>query len=119
MGVCAWAWVSAAPLHFWLGCQAVCVSVRTPSVARHSWLGFVSRRLGVAWHLFTCRGSLRVLRIVRVVPCSPMPKVASVNQVPVYPVCSHQVTVCLVDHVLHGICPNVMTFGSQRRAVAS
>ena len=53
-----------------------------------------------------------------VVPCSPMPVVTSVNQVAAYQVCSHPATVCLVDHVLHGICPNVMTLGSQQRAVA-
>ena len=55
----------------------------------------------------------------QVVPCSPMPLVNSVNQVAAYQVCSHQASVCLVDHVLQGICPNVMTLESQRRAVAS
>ena len=54
-----------------------------------------------------------------VVPCSPMPVVTSVNQVAAYQACSHQATACHVDHVLHAICPNVMTLGSQRRAVAS
>ena len=54
----------------------------------------------------------------QVVPCSPMPVVTSVNQVAAYQVCSHPASVCLVDHVLHCICPNVMTLGSQRRAVA-
>ena len=43
-----------------LGC--VCVCVRAPLVARHSWLGFVVCGLGVAWHLFLCRGPLRVVR---------------------------------------------------------
>ena len=52
------------------------------------------------------------------VPCSPMPMVSSVDQVAAYQVCSHPASVCLVDHVLHGKCPNVMTFGSQRRTVA-
>ena len=52
------------------------------------------------------------------VPCSPMPVVTSVNQMAAYQVCSHPATVCLVDHVLHDICPNVMTLWSQRRAVA-
>ena len=33
-------------------------------------------------------------------------------------ICSHPASVCLVDHLLYGICPNVMTLGSQRRAVA-
>ena len=52
------------------------------------------------------------------VPCSPMPMVSSVNQVAAYQVCSHRASVCLVDHVLHGNCPDVMTLGSQRRTVA-
>ena len=46
-------------------------------------------------------------------PCSPMVMVTSVDQV-----CSQPTSVCLVDHVLHGNCPDVMTLGSQRRAVA-
>ena len=52
------------------------------------------------------------------VPCSPMPMVASMNQMAAYQICSHPASVCLVDHVLHGLCPNVLTLGSQRRAVA-
>ena len=55
----------------------------------------------------------------QVVPCSPMPVVTSVNQVAAYQVCSHPASVCLVDHVLHGICPNVMTLVGQGGAVAS
>ena len=51
-------------------------------------------------------------------PCSPMPMVTSVSQMTAYQVCSHPGSVCLVDHVLHGNCPDVMTLGSQRRAVA-
>ena len=35
-----------------------------------------------------------------------------------YQVCSHPASVCLVDHVSHGICPDVMTLRSQRRTVA-
>ena len=54
----------------------------------------------------------------QVVPCSPMPVFTCVNQVAAYQVCSQPASVCLVDHVLHGICPNVMTLGRQRRAVA-
>ena len=54
-----------------------------------------------------------------VVPCTPMPVVTSVNQMAAYQVCSHPASEWLVDHVLHGICPNVMTLGSKRRAVAS
>ena len=52
------------------------------------------------------------------VPCSPMPMVTNVSQVAAYQVCSHPASVCLVDHVLHGNCPDVMTLGSQRRTVA-
>ena len=51
-------------------------------------------------------------------PCSPMPMVTSVNQMAVYQVCSRPASVCLVDHVVHGIRPDVTTCGSQRRAVA-
>ena len=53
-----------------------------------------------------------------VVPCSPMAVFTSVNQAAAYQVCSHPMIVCLVNHVLHGICPNVATLESQRRAVA-
>ena len=52
------------------------------------------------------------------VPCRPMPVVSSVHQVAAYQDCSHPASVCLVDHVLHGDCPDVMTLGSQRRTVA-
>ena len=42
VGVCAWARVSAAPRHSWLGCSgSVCACVRAPLVPRHSWLGCV------------------------------------------------------------------------------
>ena len=52
------------------------------------------------------------------VPCRPMPMVSSEDQVAAYQVCSHPASVFLVDHVLHGDCPDVMTLGSQRRTVA-
>ena len=39
VGVCAWARVSAAPRHSWLGCWGVRACVRAPLVPRHSWLG--------------------------------------------------------------------------------
>ena len=42
------------------------------------------------------------------VPCSPMPMVTSVSQMAAYQVCSHPASVCLVDHVLHVICPDVL-----------
>ena len=48
------------------------------------------------------------------VPCSPMPMGTSVNQMAAYQVCSHPASVCLVDNVVHGTCPDVMTLGSQR-----
>ena len=52
------------------------------------------------------------------VPCSSMLMGTSLNQVATYQVCSHPESVCLVDHVLHGKRPDVMTLGSKRRAVA-
>ena len=52
------------------------------------------------------------------VPCSPMPMVTSVTQMAAYQVCSHPASLCILDHVLHGNCPDVMTLGSQRRTVA-
>ena len=41
LGVCAWARISGAPRHYWVGCWGVCVCVcvRAPLVPRHSWLG--------------------------------------------------------------------------------
>ena len=60
VGVCACTQVSAAPRHSWLGCWGGCVGVHPLLVPRHSWLGFVGCGLGVAWHLFLCRGSLRM-----------------------------------------------------------
>ena len=63
-------------------------------------------------------GCLRSTAPALAVPCSPMLMVTSTSQMAVYQVCSHSATVCLVDHVLHGNCPDVMTLGSQRRAVA-
>ena len=50
--------------------------------------------------------------------CSPMLMVTSVNQVAAYQVCGHQASLCLPDHVLRGNCRDVMTLGSQQRAVA-
>ena len=67
VGVCVWARVSAAPRHSWLGCWGVCVCVcvRARLVPRRSRLRGAVFRLDVAWHLFLCRGSLRVVRAVR------------------------------------------------------
>ena len=39
VGVCAWARISAAPRHSWLGCCGVCCWVLAPPVPRQSWLG--------------------------------------------------------------------------------
>ena len=52
------------------------------------------------------------------VPCSPMLMVSNVDQVAAYQVCSHPASVCLLDHALHGDCPDVSTLRSQRRTVA-
>ena len=52
------------------------------------------------------------------VPCSLLPMVPSVDQVAAYQVCIHPASVCLVDHVLHGDCPDVMTLESHRRRMA-
>ena len=83
VGVCASAWVSAAPCHSGLGCWGVCVCVRALPVPCNSWLGFFGVWVGcflapfpvlsfvacwarcpglrhpvavVAWHLFLCLG---------------------------------------------------------------
>ena len=61
---------------------------------------------------------LRSTALALAVPCSPMPVVTSVNQMASYQVCSPPASVCLVDHVLHGNCPDVMSLWSQRKAVA-
>ena len=43
-----------------------------------------------------------------VVPCTPIPVATSVCQITAYQVCSHST---IVDHVLHGMCSSVITFG--------
>ena len=72
--------------------------------------------VGRSRHLHSC--CLGSSASALAVPCSAMPVVSSVNQMAAHQDCSHPASVCLVDHVLHGVCPNVMTLGSQRRAVA-
>ena len=62
-------------------------------------------------HLHIC--CLRSSAPALAVPCSPMPVVTSVNQMAPYQVCTHPASVCLVDRVLHGICPNVMTLAGE------
>ena len=69
-------------------------------------------------HWFFTDHCLRSTALTLSVPCNPMRMVSSVEKVAAYQVCSHPASVCLVDHVLHGNCPNVMTLGSQRRTVA-
>ena len=49
-----------------LGGVHVCVCVRAPLVPRHCRLERALCGLGVAWHLFLCRGSLQVVRAARV-----------------------------------------------------
>ena len=58
-------------------------------------------------HIPCLRSSVPALAV----PCSPMPMVISVCQMAAFQVCSHTAGVCLVDHVLHGNCPDVITFG--------
>ena len=69
-------------------------------------------------HWFCTHYCLLSTALTLSVPCRPMPMVSSVSQVAAYQDCSHPASVCLVDHVLHGYCPNVMTLVSQRRTVA-
>ena len=66
-----------------------------------------SRHLHIRW--------LRSTFYSLTVPCSLMPMVTSVNQMAAYQVCSQPASVCLVDHVVHGICPDAMILGSQHR----
>ena len=63
-------------------------------------------------------GCLRSTAPALAVPCSPMPMVTSVSHIAAYQVCSHIASVCLVDHVLHRNCPDILTLVSQRRTVA-
>ena len=52
-----------APSHSWHGWAVwVCARARVLAAPRLSWLGFVVFGLAVAWLLFVCRGSLRVVR---------------------------------------------------------
>ena len=82
-------------------CRArVTVNVLTPTL----------NRVRRSRHLHIC--CLRSPAPALAVPCIPMPVVTSVNQMAAYQVCSHPASMCLVDHVLHEICPKVMTFGN-------
>ena len=69
VGVCVcWCVCSSCtpPLLAWVCILGVCARARVLAAPRHSWLGFVVCGLAVAWHLFLCRGSLRVVRALRV-----------------------------------------------------
>ena len=87
------------------GARACLVNVLTPTLSR---VGY-SRHL----HIRCLRSSAPAMAV----PCSPMLMVTSMNQVAAYEVCKHLASVCLVEHVLHAKCSDVMTLGSQRRAV--
>ena len=52
----------APPLLTGVCIVGVCARARVLVAPRHSWLGFVVFGFAVAWHLFVCRGSLRVVR---------------------------------------------------------
>ena len=68
--VCWWACSSCTPPLLAGVCfVGVCARARVLAAPRHSWLGSVVCGLAVAWHLFLCRGSLRVVRALRV--CRP------------------------------------------------
>ena len=62
VGVCVWAWVSAAPRHSWLGCWAVCVLRLHPATPGHGcavWvcvfgLGFRLRPATPGWGVGLC-----------------------------------------------------------------
>ena len=60
-------WVGPLCLSALLGpLRAGVAPLSFPAVAVPRWLGFVVCGLAVAWHLFVCRGSLRVVRALRV-----------------------------------------------------
>ena len=65
-------------------------------------------------HIRCLRSTVPALAVL----CSPMLTDTSVSQMAAYQICSHPASVCLVDHVWHWNCPDVMTLGSQRNAVA-
>ena len=56
----------APPLVAGVCVVGVCVLARVLAAPRHSWLGFVVFGSAVAWHLFVCCGSLRVVRALQV-----------------------------------------------------
>ena len=82
------------------------MNVLTPTLNRVRY----SKHLHICW--------LRSTAPALAVPRTPMLMVTSVSQMAAYHVCSHPASVCLVDHVVHANCPDVMTFGNKQRAVA-
>ena len=103
-------------------CPCMCVrAVVTVSPVLHRRTGPLAPRDNhslAEGHLFFTDHCLLSTALTLSVPCSPMPMVSSVDQAAAYQVCSHPASVCLVDHVLHGDCPDVMTLVSQPRTVA-
>ena len=72
VGVCVcWCACSSCTLPLLAGVciVVVCARARVLAAPRHSWLGFVVCGSAVAWQLFLCRGSLRVVRAFPV--CRP------------------------------------------------
>ena len=49
-------------------------------------------------------------------PCTPIRVVTGVSQMAACQVCSEPASECLLDQVLHGLCPNVMTSGERSRS---
>ena len=109
---CTWVWRYRLGVHL-IPCAVTCACAPYTGLA-----GSIPLALGfgVSWVLLArCFWGPAPAQVVS---CSPMPVVSSVNQVAAHQVGSHPASVGLVDHVLHGTCPNDMTLGSQRRAVA-
>ena len=102
----------------------VCVGVgeqlsQLPRIAAHDRTGSPPDNHSLAeGHLFCPNHCFLSAAPALAVRCGPMPMVTSVSQMAAYRVCSHPASVCLVEHVLHVICRDVMTLGGQRRAVA-
>ena len=69
VGVCVcWCACSSCTLPFLVGVcvLGVCARARVLAAPCYSWLGFVVCGLAFSWHLFLCRGSVRVVRAARV-----------------------------------------------------
>ena len=87
VGVCVWAWVSAAPRHSWLGCWAVCVLRLHPATPGHGcavWvcvfgLGFWLRPATPGWGvgLCVCSACTQPLLAVCVLGCCAVRSLSS------------------------------------------